>query len=363
LCEQNSGQCFCKQFVDTISCSECKSGSYKLERDNIFGCQSCDCQIGSSVDNNCDKITGRCTCLPNIIGQKCDRPADGFFLPDMHQFKYELEEGYSNNKRNKQVRYDFDETVFPEFSWKGYVHLNKANGEVSQDIVVKEPGTYRMIVRYVNMNSNITEVFVRVKSAGKGDDQNATIYLAPAVEPRFETVTVNQISALALELESSNYAISFQNKQEKLYIDYFVLLPSNYFESTGLELNVEQACTDYRNEELCLQYMVVSLDSFSPKLIYDSLNSDNEILVNQTVDLDFIKEFNHSYKKPMLAVKLGAENWFSKNVKFPNINQNYTLLIDFLNLNDDGKEISIEVTNSDSKIQQGKVYLYKCNLT
>jgi hypothetical protein len=109
--------------------------------------------------------------------------------------------------------------------------------------------------------------------------------------------------------------------------------------------------------------MVVSLDSFSPKLIYDSLNSDNEILVNQTVDLDFIKEFNHSYKKPMLAVKLGAENWFSKNVKFPNINQNYTLLIDFLNLNDDGKEISIEVTNSDSKIQQGKVYLYKCNLT
>ena len=364
LCEQNSGQCFCKKFVETLSCSECKPGFHKLERDNLFGCQSCDCQIGSSVDNNCDKTTGKCACLSNIIGQKCDRPADGFFLPDMHQLKYELEDGYSNSKRNKQVRYDFDEAVFPEFSWRGYVHLNKANGEVSQDIVIKEPGTFRMIVRYINKNSNITELFVRVKPVGKGDEQNATIYLAPTMEPLFETVTINQISALTLELESSNYVISFQNNQEKLYIDYFVLLPSNYFESTGLELNVEQACTDYRNEELCLQYRVVSLDSFSSKLIYDnSLSGNNEISANQTVDLDLIKEFNHSHSKPMLAVNLGASNWFTTNVKFPNVNHNYTLLIDFLNLNDDGKEISVDVIHSDSKIQQGRVFLYKCNLT
>jgi predicted GIY-YIG superfamily endonuclease len=79
--------------------------------------------------------------------------------------------------------------------------------------------------------------------------------------------------------------------------------------------------------------------------------------------LDLIKEFNHSHSKPMLAVNLGAGNWFTTNVKFPNVNHNYTLLIDFLNLNDDGKEISVEVIHSDSKIQQGRVFLYKCNLT
>lgn len=87
MCDQNLGQCYCKQFVESLSCSECKSGSYKLERNNIFGCQSCDCQVGSSIDSNCDKIKGKCTCLPNIIGQKCDRPAAGFYLPDMHQLK------------------------------------------------------------------------------------------------------------------------------------------------------------------------------------------------------------------------------------------------------------------------------------
>jgi laminin, alpha 3/5 len=76
------------------------------------------------VDNNCDLNTGVCTCLPNIVGQKCDRPMRGYFIPSLYQLKYEIEDGYTNNK--KQVRYGFDESVFPQFSWKGYVHLNKA---------------------------------------------------------------------------------------------------------------------------------------------------------------------------------------------------------------------------------------------
>lgn len=316
--------------------------------------------MGSSVDLNCDKQTGKCECLPNIIGQKCDRPAFGYYLPSMHQFKYELEDGYSNQKRDKNVRYEFDESVFPEFSWKGYVHLNKAIGEVSQDILIKEPGTYRMIVRYSNKNSNLNELLIRVKPKnGKGDEQSQSVYLAPAQDPKFETVTVNQISALTLELESNSneYTISFQNKLDKLYIDYFVLLPSSYFESTGLELNVEKACTDHRNEELCLQYRLISLDSYAPKVIFDPNDSQQ-----QTVDLDSIKQFNHSYAKPAMAVRLGKENSFSKDVKLA-ANQNYTLLIDFLNLKEDGKEIYVDITYSDNRVQSGKVYLYKCNLT
>jgi hypothetical protein len=150
--------------------------------------------VGSSVDLNCDKQTGKCECLPNIIGQKCDRPAFGYYLPSMHQFKYELEDGYSNQKRDKNVRYEFDESVFPEFSWKGYVHLNKAIGEVSQDISIKEPGTSRMIVRYSNKNSNLNELLIRVKPKnGKGDEQSQSVYLAPAQDPKFETDTAKLI--------------------------------------------------------------------------------------------------------------------------------------------------------------------------
>lgn len=31
LCEQNDGQCYCKLFVDSTACRECKSGFYSLE--------------------------------------------------------------------------------------------------------------------------------------------------------------------------------------------------------------------------------------------------------------------------------------------------------------------------------------------
>lgn len=88
----------------------------------MFGCQDCDCHPGSSIDNNCDRTTGQCVCLRNIVGLKCDQPEPGYFIPDLHQLKYEIEDGFS---KNKQVRYSFDEELFPKFSWKGYVHLNK----------------------------------------------------------------------------------------------------------------------------------------------------------------------------------------------------------------------------------------------
>ena len=149
LCNQKDGQCFCKPFADSISCNECKVGYYKLKvcasflkifdvsiwlwllilfnfkRNDLFGCESCNCLPGSSLSYNCDKNTGQCSCLANIVGTRCDRPESGYYVPDLHQFKYEIEDGLTGDlKGYKNVRYDFDENTFPEFSWKGYVNLN-----------------------------------------------------------------------------------------------------------------------------------------------------------------------------------------------------------------------------------------------
>ena len=36
-------------------------------------CKQCNCLKEGSRSDTCDKKTGQCSCLPNIIGSKCDR--------------------------------------------------------------------------------------------------------------------------------------------------------------------------------------------------------------------------------------------------------------------------------------------------
>lgn len=175
ICEQNSGQCQCKLFVDSTACNDCKPGFFNLARNDIFGCELCKCEPGSSVDNYCDRITGQCACLPNIIGLNCDQPMPGYFVPNLHQLKFEIEDGIS---KEKQVRYIFDEQIFPKFSWKGYVHLNKVAGVVSQNVTIEKAGTYRLIVKYLNKNTSIAELSIRVKDNspdGEYDEQKSIL--------------------------------------------------------------------------------------------------------------------------------------------------------------------------------------------
>ena len=42
--------------------------------------------------------------------------------------------------------------------------------------------------------------------------------MKPNIEPSFETVTTDQINALILELEPSEYTFRFENKYENIYI-------------------------------------------------------------------------------------------------------------------------------------------------
>lgn len=355
VCDQTNGQCQCKLFVDSTGCESCKPGFYSLERNDIFGCESCQCLPGSSVDTECDKTTGQCHCLPHIQGKTCDQVEIGYYLPDLHQLKFEIENGVSSSGKN--VRYLFDESTFPKYSWKGYVHLNRLMGEVSQSVEIGKAGTYRMIIRYLNTNLNVTDINVRVSEENTvGDVQRATLYLKPNVEPSFETVTVDQINALILDLEASGYTFSFQNKHDNVFIDYFVLLPSEYYESTVLNKPITEACRDYRDEELCIQYKYPSIDSYSPILVAENSNYP-------TVDLESIKEFNHTYERPVLAAKLSPRQIINKdNIRLPSAS--YVLLLDFLNLNQDGQEVEVEVTNTETnQRQQGHVYLYKCNMT
>lgn len=49
-------------------------------------------------------------------------PTDLHYIPSLHQFIYEIEDGYTPD--GSRIRYGFDETIFPDFSWRGYAILN-----------------------------------------------------------------------------------------------------------------------------------------------------------------------------------------------------------------------------------------------
>ena len=57
----------------------------------------CECNMDGSVDNSCDINTGKCTCKPNVSGDKCDESTEGYFgFPGEPQgMKYYTESNFS----------------------------------------------------------------------------------------------------------------------------------------------------------------------------------------------------------------------------------------------------------------------------
>ncbi|XP_016062951.1 PREDICTED: laminin subunit beta-3 [Miniopterus natalensis] len=75
-CDPATGQCVCKEHVQGERCDLCKPGFTGLTYANPQGCHRCDCSIlGSRQDMPCDEETGRCLCLPHVVGSKCDQCA------------------------------------------------------------------------------------------------------------------------------------------------------------------------------------------------------------------------------------------------------------------------------------------------
>ncbi|KAJ7331751.1 hypothetical protein JRQ81_013931, partial [Phrynocephalus forsythii] len=72
-CDPLNGRCVCKDNVQGDRCHLCKPGFTQLTNSNPQGCRDCACSLlGTRSDMPCDDETGRCFCLPNVVGEKCD---------------------------------------------------------------------------------------------------------------------------------------------------------------------------------------------------------------------------------------------------------------------------------------------------
>ena len=118
----------------------------------------------------CDKESGQCQCRTGIMGRRCNEVQDTYYVPTMHQFQYEIEDGYRAD--GSQVRFAYDDAKFPGYSWRGYAAYSQLQEEVLQDMSVSTPSVYQMVLRYSNPNP--TPMIGEVRVTGV-DDPNVSI--------------------------------------------------------------------------------------------------------------------------------------------------------------------------------------------
>ena len=62
MCDQQTGNCFCKQNIEGDKCNECKNGFYLLPTDQESDCLECPCDVGGAYEI-CEKQNGKSTVL------------------------------------------------------------------------------------------------------------------------------------------------------------------------------------------------------------------------------------------------------------------------------------------------------------
>uniref|UniRef100_A0A5F8G7L0 Laminin subunit alpha-3 n=1 Tax=Monodelphis domestica TaxID=13616 RepID=A0A5F8G7L0_MONDO len=259
-CEQREGECYCKPHVCGDSCNACEDGYYALEDSNYFGCQGCHCDVGGSISSVCDDLSGACQCREHIMGKSCQQPEINYYFPDLHHMKFEIEDGTTPNGRG--VRFGFDPMEFPDFSWRGYAQMTSVQNEVRVTLNVEKTRQYlfRAILRYINPGIETVFGHITIYRPQSKAGSKEIVFL-PSKEPSFVTIPGNGF-ADPFSLTPGMWIVNI--KAEGILLDYLVLLPSDYYEASILQLPVTEPCAYWGPiGENCLLYQHLPVTRFA----------------------------------------------------------------------------------------------------
>lgn len=197
-------------------CNNCADGFYNLTAASVFGCDFCNCDVGGAVNSVCDKITGQCSCRPRITGERCNAPLTAHYYPTLHELQYEAEEGITPS--GGKVRFDYDESLFPAFSWKGYAKYSTLQSETLHDVNVEKSSLYLLIFRYLNPGDDVVVGEIVVTPDNPQDEvQNYKLRF----EPKGEFLTANiQGTPIPFVLNPGRWQFSIKIDQYLLLVGY-----------------------------------------------------------------------------------------------------------------------------------------------
>ncbi|XP_037684690.1 agrin isoform X2 [Choloepus didactylus] len=73
-CDPASSQCSCRPGVGGLKCDRCEPGFWNFRgivTDGHSGCTPCSCDPRGAVRDDCEQMTGLCSCKPGVAGPKC----------------------------------------------------------------------------------------------------------------------------------------------------------------------------------------------------------------------------------------------------------------------------------------------------
>uniref|UniRef100_A0A3Q3M346 Agrin n=1 Tax=Mastacembelus armatus TaxID=205130 RepID=A0A3Q3M346_9TELE len=79
-CDPATGQCSCKPGVGGPKCDRCEPGFWNFRgivTENMSGCTPCNCDPTGSVRDDCEQMSGLCSCKAGVKGMKCNVCPDG----------------------------------------------------------------------------------------------------------------------------------------------------------------------------------------------------------------------------------------------------------------------------------------------
>ena len=79
-CNNVTGVCSCLPNVAGDKCDQCPTSTFNFTAG--VGCQACDCHVAGSNGSGCDLVTGQCMCNTGYAGLKCGSCDFGFFGPE-----------------------------------------------------------------------------------------------------------------------------------------------------------------------------------------------------------------------------------------------------------------------------------------